>query len=104
MFVQYFLYIVLIILVMFLFSVLLKVNKKYVAPLLLAYDDRIKEKHGIIKAYEVSWEVNLNALSSFVIGYSLLMMAEKQQCLSNCLLGHLHGHWCPMDVGGVLAV
>lgn len=29
-------------------------NKKYLSPLLLAYDDLVKEKEDVIKAYEVT--------------------------------------------------
>jgi len=29
------------------------VNTKYLAPLLVAYDDRLREKESIIEAYEV---------------------------------------------------
>lgn len=31
-----------------------QVNTKYLAPLLVAYDDRLKEKEAIIETYEVS--------------------------------------------------
>lgn len=43
------------IIIVFLDGILLfKINKQYAAPLFLAYDDRIKEKHDIIKTYEVT--------------------------------------------------
>ena len=35
-------------------SLLFKVNKRYIAPLLLAYDDRIKEKQAMLQTYEVN--------------------------------------------------
>ncbi len=34
-----------------------EVNTKYLAPLFVAYDDRLAEKDGVIKHYEVSISV-----------------------------------------------